>query len=275
MLTELRQATTEKFCNFVGQSTCSTLSKFGSSAINGLSSPIALATIGAIGLSIAIVIRWTWKATIVEKAVKKDIPVLPRAVEQSAKKDAPALAPAAQVAQINKPDIYPELAAHTLTVTKVYYDKKTTPILGPKQIFVEGEAPYQAFVKGEAPYLTGDLRMGDGSEIPLEEGDYLVKVELNDSNKSSQGKRYYYLPALLVRRLRPNLPFILQYKNEQRVLTVSEEVFEVLKPTLKNLERRYYHPQSGGFSNEPVPLTSSTSFDILMSKAKRYYQPPK
>lgn len=62
MLDELRQTAINKFCSYAGQTTCSTLSNLGSTA---MSYPFALSTIGAIGLSTLVFLQWSRKTTVV------------------------------------------------------------------------------------------------------------------------------------------------------------------------------------------------------------------
>ncbi|MBS0629373.1 MAG: hypothetical protein JSS30_04010 [Verrucomicrobia bacterium] len=58
MFSKINNDVTEKFCNFVGQSTCSTLSNYG------LSVPIALTSIAALGITAATVVLWNRNATV-------------------------------------------------------------------------------------------------------------------------------------------------------------------------------------------------------------------
>lgn len=250
MFSELRQVATEKFCNYVGENTCSNLSKYGSQAINGLSSPIVLATIAAIGLSTAIVIRWNWNTTVVKQAIKEEglppvlthvapavmeevpplvpvEPAVPEAIVESTPEvpqvliePLPPLVPIELVA----PEPITEIDPIAITLNCVDIPKpssKFSRIIDKPKEWIKGALPYQILVQNRAPYLL-DLTMEDGSPIPLEPGDYLVQMEfenipwlkLNSIGICSDhfGRDGFQLPAKLVKCLRADQPLTLHYQ---------------------------------------------------------------
>ncbi len=216
----------------------------GQSVCSKLSNPpvIGALMIGAAGIAITAAIQWRWKTSTVNQF------------------------PALTVNQ------FPTLSAPKLEITKLY-ETRYPIILGPTKNPPD--------LLNLAPYLLGDLRCGDGQEIPLLEGDYLIHVELN--NSKAWGKQNYLLPAYLVRRLSPHLPYIIQYKNEQKILTISEGLHKSLAQTLESWENKYY-AEPGAFSNEPMQvikiLPKDCGGDVGPSmssflQAKRYLFPPK
>ncbi|MBS0629159.1 MAG: hypothetical protein JSS30_02910 [Verrucomicrobia bacterium] len=229
MLSEIKQVASEKFCHYVGQATCSTLSNFVPSNL-----PSALTAIAGLGAAAVIIYR-NWNATVLTKPLEKEV-----------RED------------------FPELTAEKLEITKFYYVQGLVPIIGSNP----------GWVNCEAPYLNSDLRRADDSKIPLIEGDYIIRLELNNSNSREDEliKRYYFFPAALVRRLHPKMPIIIKYKGEQKILTISEALFQVLEKTLSRFEKVYYPPE-GSLANDPVSVSAKDISSFYVGK--RYFAPPK
>ncbi|MBS0629161.1 MAG: hypothetical protein JSS30_02920 [Verrucomicrobia bacterium] len=314
MLSEIKQVASEKFCHYVGQATCSTLSNFVPSNL-----PSALTAIAGLGTAAVIIYR-NWNATVLTKPLEKEVRVAPGNNEQNVVEvpegiraqevvpDAPGnneqnvvevpegirvqeVVPVAPVVIAVQKEVhvvpgndeqnvvevqkvipaqevvredFPELTAEKLEITKFYYVQGLVPIIGSNP----------RWVNCEAPYLNSDLRMADDSKIPLIEGDYIIRVELNNSNsrKDELIERYYFFPAALVRRLHPKMPIIIKYKGEQKILTISEALFQVLEKTLSRFEKEYY-PPDGSLANDPVSVSAEDKSSLY--KGKRYFAPPK
>lgn len=243
MLTELRQGATDKFCYYLGQSTCLTLSKLGSDMI---ASPVALTTIGVLGLTTAVLVYRNWKPTIVTEKTPQlnSIETLKKAhlPAQEEEKTPPLPGPAAAEPILDK-----ELSKPVSQCTAIYQMHEC--------MIIDDKPNYlTSWIKDNAPYLLGDLTMEDGSKIPLEPGDYLVMLELNNHISSTMRPfEPHYLPSKLLKQLDSDHPLKLRYKNTPIEIVISPSLSAMIPQILRPMENEYF-AKKDGYSSEPAPV---------------------
>ncbi len=141
-----------------------------------------------------------------------------------------------------------------------------------------------------APYLFEDFNMADGTPIPLQAGDYLLKLKLVNShpelrkNDNLEERTGIYFPGSLIREMKPGQVLTLKYKGELIHITLLESGppiryyggHEAPCPSFQTLiESTEYllYVKQHGLSSKPVPIKSLETAKHDPFQGKRYEHP--
>lgn len=196
-------------------------------AINLASNPAILATMGLVGITTIALITWRWRASVAHSK-----PVQPEAPSEFSKSN--------------------------VVITQIYHRQK--------ELIIDKDKEWMGkWLKDYAPYLLDDLRMKDGTEIPIIAGDYLVPIGLNDSNPAGSKSGMYYLPGQLIKQLASDTTLELQYKNQPIQIKASEALSKILSNEIEKLEN-FLFTINGGFSMKPCVETAHELHGALSFK---------